>query len=284
MAGPIDIEHGAQRKAVPLRGQVAIVTGGGRGVGRAIAATLAEAGASVAVAARSAAEVMAVAEAIERGGGRALAVQTDVTDVTDVTSLIEETERQLGSPTLLVNNAGTWGHVGPVENADPNEWWGDVEVTLLGTFLCSRAVLPGMLERGLGRIVNVASNAAIAPRPFASAYASTKAAVLRFTDSLAGELEGRGVGVFAVTPGYVRTELVDRVISSAQGQKYLPELAARIDQLEPERAGLLVADIASGRLDPLAGRFIHVLDDVDDLLRRADEIIEQDLYTLRLRI
>jgi NAD(P)-dependent dehydrogenase (short-subunit alcohol dehydrogenase family) len=265
-----------------LAGQVAIVTGGGRGVGRAIALELAAAGAAVTVSARSREEIAAVAGAISEAGGRAIAIPADVADEEAVRTLVEETESWLGPPTLLVANAGVWRHVGPLAEADPDEWWGDVEVSVRGTFLTVRAALPGMLARGRGRIVAVSSNAAIAPRPYATAYACAKAAVLRLIDSLAGELAGTGVLAFTITPGFVRTELVEAVAASEAGRRYLPELAGRDDGIEPERAGRLVADIASGRLDALAGRFLHVLDDVDELLRRSEEIDERRLYALRL--
>ncbi len=189
----------------------------------------------------------------------------------------------LGPVTLLVNAAGSWRQVGPVGDADPELWWGDVEVNLKGAFLCVRALLPSMLARREGRIVNVSSYAAIAPRPYATAYAASKAAVLRFTDSLEAELEGSGVHAFAVTPGFVRTRLVEDVASSPAGRKNLPELATRSDALEPERLAQLVVTIATGRVDPLAGRFLHVLDDLDELLEHAEEIRDQGLYTLRLR-
>ena len=270
-------------RASPLRDQVAIVTGGGRGVGRAIAEALADSGAAVALAARSEVEVISVASAIEAAGGCALAHPADVTNERAVADLIAQVAALLGPPTLLVNAAGAWTQVGPVEGADPGAWWRDVEVILRGTFLCSRAVLPSMISLGRGRIVNVASQAAVVARPYATAYASGKAAVLRFTDSLAAELEGRGVHAFAISPGFVRTRLIEELAASEGARTYLPQLATRGDALEPERAGRLVVDIATGRLDPLAGRYLHVLDDFDELLRRSTEIAERDLYTLRLR-
>jgi NAD(P)-dependent dehydrogenase (short-subunit alcohol dehydrogenase family) len=266
-----------------LKGQVAIVTGAGRGVGRAIAEALAAAGAAVAVAARSAHEIDEVAAAIGAAGGRAEALCTDVTDGIAVDALVHETSNRLGPPTLLVNNAGTWRHVGPLATANPDDWWEDIEVSLKGAFLCTRAVLPDMLERGSGRIVNVTSYAGTEPRPHATAYAAGKAALLRLTDSLAAELDGQGVLTFAITPGFVRTRLVEDVASSGPGRTYLPELKLREDALDPERAAQLVVEIASGRLDPLAGRLLHVLDDFDALLLHSEEINAGDLYTLRLR-
>jgi len=270
-------------RALPLRDQVAIVTGGGRGVSRAIAQALADSGVAVTLVARSENEVKSAAAAIEEAGGPVLAHPADVTDDRAVADMVAHTTAQLGPPTLLVNAAGTWTQVGPVESADPGAWWSDVEVSLKGTFLCTRAVLPSMTSRGSGRIVNIASHAAVRPRPYATAYASAKAAVLRFTDSLAEELNGRGVHSFAISPGFVRTKLIEDLAASESARTYLPELATRRDAVEPGRAGRLVVEIATGRLDPLAGRYLHVLDDIEDLLRNSKEIAERDLYTLRLR-
>src|SRR5438132_7261782 len=248
-----------ERAGGPLTSQVAIVTGGGRGVGRAIAEGLAAAGASVAVAARTAVEIEAVAAGIAENGGRAAAVPADVTDETAVDRLFSAARAELGAPTVLVNNAGTWNAVGRVEESDAERWWSDVEVSLKGTFLCTRAFLLGC-DPGGGRIVNVASRAGTVPRPCASGYAAAKAAVLSFTQSVAAEVAGRGVGVFAISPGFVRTALTEGVAAS------LPELASRDDDLPPDLAARLVVDIASGRLDALSGNFLHVLDDLDALL------------------
>jgi NAD(P)-dependent dehydrogenase (short-subunit alcohol dehydrogenase family) len=269
--------------SAPLIGETAIVTGGGRGIGRAIAEELARSGAAVALVARSSPELAEVVGSIEADGGKAVALPADVTDERAVDRLVEQVDRMLGAPTLLVNNAGAWRQVGPVVDSDPAIWWADVEVNLKGTYLCTRAVLPGMLVRDRGRIVNVASYAAVSPGPFLTAYACAKAAVIRFTDSLAAELEKSSVRVFCITPGFVRTELVERTAGSDEGRQFLPHLSTRTDALEPERAAQLVLEIASGRIDPLAGRFLHVLDDLDAVLSRADEVTQNDLYSLRLR-
>ena len=139
-----------------LDDQVAIVTGGGRGIGRAVAEALGARGAAVAVAARSPREL----EAVAAGLSHAIPVPTDVTRAEQVERLVERTQAELGPPTLLVAGAGTWDHVGPAWEGDADAWWRDVEVVLRGAYLCVRAVLPGMLERGAGRIVVVSSYAA----------------------------------------------------------------------------------------------------------------------------
>ena len=268
-----------------LEGQVAVVTGGGRGVGRTVARALAEAGAAVAVVGRTDRDLKETAAEIEQANGRALALAADVSREDEVTAAMNEIARGLGPVDLLVNNAGACDAIGPVWEVDPELWWRDVEVNLRGTFLCSRAVLPGMLERRYGRIINFSTYGTIRPDPYRSAYASAKLAVLRFTDSLAAELAGRGVVVFAMTPGTVHTRMIDNLAAEAAERDWpvdWPDPATR-EFLPPERAGELVVYLASGRADALAGRFLHPLDDVADLAARAGEVVEQDLYAIRLR-
>src|SRR5208337_3145475 len=137
-----------------LRGQVAIVTGAGRGLGRATALALARAGPRVGVVARSEEQLAETVRGVREAGGEALSVVADVSDAASVERMGQEVERRLGPVDLLVNNAGTLGPLGPMWQADPGEWWHSIEVNLLGPYLCSRALLPGMIERGHGRIIN----------------------------------------------------------------------------------------------------------------------------------
>ena len=250
-----------------LRGQVALITGGGRGVGRNIALELAAAGAAVAVAARSAGEIRETAD--EVGG---LAIECDVSDRASVERMVEQVEAAHGRIDLLVANAG----ISVDENAaawelDPAEWWRVFEVNVLGVYLCCRSVIPGMLARGGGRIVNVASGAAYLPGSTSTAYSASKAAVHRFSETLARQLEGRGIPVFSISPGLVRTRMTE---SFGENAPWTP----------PELAPRLVLALASGQLDRLAGRYLHAEhDDVDDLARRVDEVLSEDLNAIRLR-
>ena len=268
-----------------LTGRVAVVTGGGRGVGRAIAEALGAAGSAVAVLARNSSEVQEVAAEIERNDARALALTADVTNDSQVNDAISRIEGEIGPIDVLVNNAGSCEALGPVWEVDPDAWWRDVEVNLRGTFLCTRAVLPAMLDRGAGRIINVSSYAAIRPDPYRSAYASAKVATLRFTDTLAAEVEDRGVRIFAMTPGTVQTAMTAG-LEAVAAQHHWPvdwPTESATTWCPPEWAGDLAVFLASGRGDALTGRFLHVLDDVPELVQQADVIRQQDLYAIRLR-
>jgi NAD(P)-dependent dehydrogenase (short-subunit alcohol dehydrogenase family) len=270
---------GARRK---LAGQIALVTGGGRGIGREIALALAEAGAVVAVLARGEAELRATAHEIDERGSRGYAITADVTDRQAVNAAAAEVGRELGEVDLLVNNAGALGAVGPPWEVEPEAWWRDVEVSLHGTFLMTRALLPGMLAKGRGRIVNVSSYAGTRPSPYQSGYAAAKAGVLSFTESLAAALAETPLRAFAISPGFVRTALTDELVTSEEGRRWLPELAIA-SEVPADRTGSLVVMLASGEADALHGRFLHALDDVDDLLAHSDEVARDDLYVMRLR-
>ena len=268
-----------------LGGQVAIVTGSGRGIGRAIAQAFAAAGAAVAVTARSQEQVDETVLTIERVGGRALAVPVDVTDRFSVEWLVAETERRLGPVDVLVNNAGVAGPVGPLWENDPDDWRRSVEINLDGTFLCCRAVLPQMVARNRGRIINIASGHGLRATPYLSAYSVSKSGLVRLSEVLAAETREHGVAVFAVGPGQVRTQLLKDIGSTEAGATWLPDFAARAEahaQL-PDRAAALCVRLASGVADTLSGRFLYVRDDLDELLRHADEIRDQERLTLRLR-
>jgi NAD(P)-dependent dehydrogenase (short-subunit alcohol dehydrogenase family) len=182
-----------------------------------------------------------------------------------------------------VNNAGLFSAVGPVWEVDPEAWWRDVEVSLRGTFLCSRAALRSMVPDGGGRILNVVSLSGTRPSPHATGYACAKAGVFRLTEGLAEEAGPYGVRVFSIGPGFVRTAMTSGVIETDRG-RWLPEMAEvpAGAWVGPERVADLVVVIATGRADALSGRFLYALDDVEDLIRRADEIRQEDLYTVRL--
>src|SRR5579872_638983 len=194
-----------------LNGQTVLITGAGRGIGRAMAQACARAGARVALAARSADQLATVAQEIRSDGGSALGVPTDISDARSVAETVRRVEAEWGPLDLLVNNAAAFQAIGPVWEVEAESWWADVTTNLYGTFLCCHAVLPGMLARDCGRIINVVGGGTGLPFPYGSGYASSKAAVMRLTETLAEELRRAGarVAVFALEPGLVRTAITE---------------------------------------------------------------------------
>ena len=244
---------------------VALVTGGGRGIGASIARELTEAGMRVAVTGRTAEQVNAVAADIE-----GLALIGDVASADDVGSWVETTERELGPVDLLVANAGMGSRDSASWDMPVDDWWRVQEVNVLGVHLSARSVIPLMLDRGRGRIVITGSGAAYLPGTQSTAYATSKAAVCRYGETLANELAGR-IPVFHFSPGLVRTDMTER---------YGDDLPWTPPELAPQ----LVRVLASGRADALAGRYIHAEhDDIEDLIARAGDIAADDLNAIRLR-
>jgi NAD(P)-dependent dehydrogenase (short-subunit alcohol dehydrogenase family) len=276
----------AKLEAGALQDQVAIVTGGGRGIGRALAQAIAAAGAHVAVLARSANELAETVSLIASAGGRARAFPLDVTDAEKVRAAFAEIDRSLGAADLLINNAGVLGPLGPFWENDFDEWWRAMEVNLRGPLLCAHAVLPGMIARRHGRIINVASGAGAIPIVHCSAYVANKTALIRFTENLAIESKPYSLAIFAISPGTVRTSLAEYSLNSAEGQKWLPWFKRIFDEgknVPVERSAQLVLALASGKADALSGLFLGVSDDLDAMVRSAAEVEKDSLYSLRIR-
>ena len=241
----------------------ALVTGGGRGIGANIARELSGAGTEVWVTGRTAEQVEETAAEI---GGHGLV--GDVTSREDVDRWVREAE----PIDLLVANAGTGTHHDDEEwEFDLDAWWRTFEVNVLGVHLTCRAAIPGMLERGVGRIVIVGSGASYLPGASETAYTSSKAAAGRYGETLANALRDR-IPVFVISPGLVRTAMTEG------------HFADDVPWTPPELAPQLVLTLASGELDALAGRYLHAEHDPPESLRgRADEILEHDWNSIRLR-
>ncbi|MFN7941263.1 MAG: SDR family NAD(P)-dependent oxidoreductase [Thermoanaerobaculia bacterium] len=249
-----------------LAGRRAVVTGGGRGIGAATCRALAAAGAAVLVAARSSAEVEAVAEEIRGAGGSAHAARVDVTDPDSIAALAALAEARLGGVDLLVNNAGIASSA-PLKSTPLEEWTRILTVNATGSYLVTRALIGGMLERRWGRVVTVASIAGLRGAAYITAYTASKHAVVGFTRALAAEVAARGVTVNAVCPGYVDTPMTEESIARIVAKTGLaPEEArARIvatnpqgRMIDPEEVAYAVACLCDERARGINGQAIAV--------------------------
>jgi NAD(P)-dependent dehydrogenase (short-subunit alcohol dehydrogenase family) len=193
--------------AKKLQGQVAVITGGGRGIGAAAAQRLATAGANVVLTARSEEQIQTVADQIRTAGGRAIAVAADVSDLEQVEEVMESALDQFNRVDIVINNAGVIWPMEEIADVDPEEWAYAIHVNLVGAFYVAHNALPLMLDQGYGRILNITSGAAHSPIVGASAYCASKAGLDMLTQTLAKEVEGTGVTINGLSPGMVDTEM-----------------------------------------------------------------------------
>jgi len=264
----------------PMAGQVAVVTGASRGIGRVLAVHLAGSGAAVAAIARPSADLDSVGD--EAAPGQVLKLAADVTSPEEVSSAFGTVAEFLGTPTLVVTCAGTANVLGPAWAADPAAWWHAVGVDLLGTLITAGLAVRLMMPADSGRIVTVYGNLGDRRRGNVSAFAVAKAGIARLAESLACELEGTRIRVFAMHPGFVRTPMTEMLAWSEPGRTWLPEFGQGAEKRwgDGRSAAELVDAIASGAADELTGRVLWAGDDLAALAaRHADD---PDFRRLRL--
>lgn len=268
-----------------LKGRVAIITGGGRGIGKNIGLAYAREGAKVVIAARTSAEIEATAREIQRCGGASLAVHTDVSDYSSVENLVGETLCNFSQIDILVNSAGVQGPIGSIGEVDREKWVDTLMINLVGTFYCCRAVLPSMKGQQRGKIINLSGGGSVSPRANFSAYSASKAAVVRFTETLAEELTPWNIQVNTMGPGATRTRITEQI--AAQASRAGPKEARQAEDIlrgggvDPERQAALAIFLASDDSNGLTGRMLHTNDNWPSLIGRIDEIMATDLYTVQ---
>jgi NAD(P)-dependent dehydrogenase (short-subunit alcohol dehydrogenase family) len=251
-----------------LKGQVAIVTGGGRGIGRAIAKKFAAAGASVVVSARTEKEIEQVALEIQDAGGKAASVAGDVAREADCEKIVREARNAFGAIHILVNNAGLLGPVAPTEQVSTRAWDEVMAVNLRGPFLLSRLVLPEMYARGSGNILNIVSIAAKAAFQLNGAYAASKAGLMGLTRTLAAEGARKGVRVNALSPGPVPETLMSQELGrglaeyfQADSEKLFKQMCQGILQGRPQTADEIAAAalfLVSDHASAITGQTLNV--------------------------
>lgn len=236
-----------------LKGRVALVTGGGRGIGREIALAFAREGLAVAVAARTLSQVEEAAAAVQALGAKALPLALDVTDAGAIPAAVKAVTEALGPVDVLVNNAGI-AESAPFAKTDPALWERHLRVNVTGPFLLTREVLPGMLERGWGRVINVASLAGLFGAPYITAYAASKHALVGLTRALAMEVAGKGVAVNALCPGYVATDLTwkgARIVAAKTGKSF-DEAVQAMARINPGGRLIEPAEVATAAVKLLS--------------------------------
>ncbi len=268
-----------------LDGQAALVTGAGRGIGRSIALALARAGADVALLSRTEAALGEVAGEIRQMGRRTLVLRADVSRPEEVRSAVDQVLKDFKKIDILVNNAGSQGPIGPLAEVSEQEWVRTIHTNLIGTFLLCQAVLPSMICRKKGKIINLSGGGATRPRAFFSAYGASKAAVIRLTETLAQEVQADNIQVNAIAPGAVYTQMTEEVLEKGKqaGQTAVMEAEqVKKQRSSPERAAALAVFLASPASNGLTGRLISALhDDWENLPGRMNEVMKSNLFTLR---
>lgn len=265
-----------------LKGRKALVTGAGRGIGRAIALALARAGAQVALLARTRAQLEEVAA--ELGGEGSLVLAADLAREREVREALGRLEAAWGGVDILVNNAGVLGPIGPTYRVDATAWLQTLQINLGGCFLCTHLLLPGMVVRGYGKVINLSGGGAVTPRPWFSAYSASKAGVVRFTETLAAEVAQYHIDVNAIAPGAVNTRMLAEVLGAGElaGPQAQAEAQRQLEEggVDPARPAALAVYLASARSDGLSGRlFSAVWDDWEAL--DVGRVMKTDHYTVR---
>lgn len=269
-----------------LKDKVSIITGGSGGIGKSIAKAFVREGAHLVLASRTTSELEASKREIENLPEATVEIfPADVSQAKQVKDLIDFTMERFTTIDVLVNCAGVLGPVGLSSEVDAKKWLETVEINLFGTFLCIKAVLPVMMEKKKGKIINFSGGGAVSPRPRFSAYSASKAAVVRLTETLAREVSEYSIDINAIAPGAVNTRLLDEVLKA--GEAAGEELAKAIKQKQqggtlPEEAAELAVFLASSKSDGLTGRLISaVWDDWQHIPEHLAEITSSDIFTMR---
>jgi NAD(P)-dependent dehydrogenase (short-subunit alcohol dehydrogenase family) len=269
-----------------LQGKRVVVTGGGSGIGRAIAALLAQNGARVAVLGRQRQQLETAVGAIKAEGGQARIMQADLSDPGQVEAAFATVLEEWDGIDILVNNAGVQGPIGLTHQTDAADWARTVQINLVGPLLCIQQVLPGMIERGGGKIINLSGGGAVGPRPHFSAYGASKAGLVRLTETLAAEMAPWHIEVNAIAPGAVATRMQEEILAAgaAAGQAALEEAEQAIkadpEGTGPARAAALALFLASSRSDGLSGRLLSAVWDAWDEMDIA-AVMQGEAYTVR---
>jgi NAD(P)-dependent dehydrogenase (short-subunit alcohol dehydrogenase family) len=269
-----------------FKDRVAIITGGSGGIGRAIAAAFTREGASLVLVSRTAPALEKIKRELDGTRSKVEVFPADVSQEEDVRGLLDFTLGKFGTVDILVNCAGVQGPIGLITDIDAKEWFEAVRINLYGTLLCIKAVLPVMMRKRSGKILNFSGGGAVSPRPRFSAYGTSKAGVVRLTETLAGELKEYNIGIHAIAPGAVNTKMLELVLAAGEvaGKE---EMAKALKQkreggVPPPKVAELAVFLASEESDGLSGRLISLpWDNWVGIPQHLPEIMSSDVFAMR---
>ena len=273
-----------------LTGRCAVVTGASQGLGLAIARAYVAAGASVLICARDASTIARAREELVQLGGdetRVVAEVADVANEANVSRVVARAIAAFGRIDILVNNAGIYGPMGTIDEVDWSAWVRAIEINLLGSVLLCRAVVPHMRRQGGGKIIQLSGGGATNPLPRISAYAASKAAIVRFAETLAEELRESHIDVNSIAPGALNTRLLDEVLAAGPERVGASFYERSLTQKEGGGAGLergaeLALFLASTASDGITGKLLSaVWDPYTELPQHLEDLTTTDVYTLR---
>ncbi len=274
-----------RRAQVSLKDKVAIITGSGRGLGRAIAIALAKEGAKLVLMSRTGRELKSVAKETGLPGSRIATFTGSISNEKDVRGMVDLAVSKFGAVDILINNAGVIGPIGATEKIDIREWINNINTNIIGTFMCTRMVLPILMKKKHGKIINTAGSGE-KPLPNFSAYASSKSAIIRFTETLAEELKPYNIDVNAIAPGSINTKMTEEIftqtkrIKDKSAEKY--EKVLKTGGTPLELPASLAVFLSSSASDGITGKLISAMhDDWKDFEGRKDELATTEIYTMR---
>jgi NAD(P)-dependent dehydrogenase (short-subunit alcohol dehydrogenase family) len=276
--------------SISLAGRSAIITGANQGFGQVLARAFVRAGASVMLCARTEARLAEVVTELRRlssAGQQVVSMRADVSKREDADEVISSALATFSRIHILVNNAGVYGPKGPIETVDWDDWVHTININLLGSILTVRALLPHLRAQRYGKIIQLSGGGASSPLPFISAYAASKAGIVRFMETLAQEVEADGIDVNSIAPGALNTRLLDEVLEAGPdkvGRSFYERALRQKSEggAPPERGAALAVFLASAASDGLTGKLISALwDPWEDLPAHIDELKSSDIYTLR---
>jgi len=270
-----------------LKDKVAIITGSSIGIGKAIAIAYAKEGARLVLTSRTKSELELTKQEIANISNTKVEIlSADVSDSEAVAALVNFTLKKFGNIDILVNCAGIYGPIGLVTEIDSTKWLETVKINLFGTFLCMQAVLPVMMRNKKGKIVNMSGGGGASPLPRFSAYGTSKAGVIRLTETVANEVKDYQIDINAIAPGAVNTRLLDEALAAGEsaGKDMLAKSIKQKQEggVPPEKVAELAVFLASAKSDGISGRLISLLwDDWQKMPQHLGEIMDSDLYTMR---